>query len=165
MLGRDGVGAHLEAGDAFAFGDALVVGYGPRTEELALKHLATELDVRVWRDGTEWHQRYTDAKPGPLEEIGPTTKRGTAITFWADPAFFETTTYSFDTISRRLQEMAFLNKGLKIVLRDERPGQGKAETGLAGETSVAEEAPAPGTKATAARTTVTTRRERFMAQA
>ena len=47
MVGRDGVGPHLEAGDAFAFGDALVVGYGPRTEELALKHLATELGVRV----------------------------------------------------------------------------------------------------------------------
>jgi N-dimethylarginine dimethylaminohydrolase len=46
-VGRDGVGPHFEAGDAFAFGDALVVGYGPRTEELALKHLATELDVRV----------------------------------------------------------------------------------------------------------------------
>jgi N-dimethylarginine dimethylaminohydrolase len=46
-VGREGVGAHLEAGDAFAFGDALVVGYGPRTEELALKHLATDLDVRV----------------------------------------------------------------------------------------------------------------------
>jgi N-dimethylarginine dimethylaminohydrolase len=46
-VGRDGIGAHLEAGDAFAFGDALVVGHGPRTEELALKHLATELDVRV----------------------------------------------------------------------------------------------------------------------
>ncbi len=46
-VGRDGVGAHLEAGDAFAFGDALVVGYGPRTEELALKHLAIDLGVRV----------------------------------------------------------------------------------------------------------------------
>ena len=46
-VGRDGVGAHLEAGDAFAFGDALVVGYGPRTEELGLKHLATDLDIRV----------------------------------------------------------------------------------------------------------------------
>ncbi len=46
-VGRDGVGPHLEAGDAFAYGDALVVGYGPRTEELALKHLAIELDVRV----------------------------------------------------------------------------------------------------------------------
>jgi N-dimethylarginine dimethylaminohydrolase len=46
-VGRDGVGAHLEAGDAFAFGDGLVVGYGPRTERLALKHLAVGLDVRV----------------------------------------------------------------------------------------------------------------------
>jgi N-dimethylarginine dimethylaminohydrolase len=46
-VGRDGVGAHLEAGDAFAWGDALVVGFGPRTEELALKYLATDLDVRV----------------------------------------------------------------------------------------------------------------------
>lgn len=46
-VGRDGVGAHLEAGDAFAFGDALVVGHGPRTEELALKHLAADLGVRV----------------------------------------------------------------------------------------------------------------------
>ena len=45
--------------------------------------LSTRLDVRVWRDGTEWHQRYTDAKPGPLEEIGPTKKRGTAVTFWS----------------------------------------------------------------------------------
>jgi len=46
-VGRDGVGAHLEAGDVFAWGDALVAGYGPRTEELALKHLATDLEVRV----------------------------------------------------------------------------------------------------------------------
>jgi len=46
-VGREGVGAHFEAGDAFAFGDALVVGYGPRTEELALKHLAGDLGVRV----------------------------------------------------------------------------------------------------------------------
>jgi N-dimethylarginine dimethylaminohydrolase len=46
-VGRDGVGAHLEAGDVFAWGDGLVAGYGPRTEELALKHLATDLDVRV----------------------------------------------------------------------------------------------------------------------
>jgi N-dimethylarginine dimethylaminohydrolase len=46
-VGREGVGAHFEAGDAFAFGDALIVGYGPRTEELALKHLAVDLGVRV----------------------------------------------------------------------------------------------------------------------
>ncbi len=46
-VGRDGVGAHLEAGDVFAWGDSLVAGYGPRTEELALKHLAVDLGVRV----------------------------------------------------------------------------------------------------------------------
>ena len=46
-VGRDGVGAHFEAGDAFAWGDGLVVGYGPRTEQLGLKHLAMDLDVRV----------------------------------------------------------------------------------------------------------------------
>jgi len=46
-VGRDGIGAHFEAGDAFAFGDALVVGYGPRTEELGLKHLAVDLGIRV----------------------------------------------------------------------------------------------------------------------
>ncbi len=106
--------------------------------------LSSALDVTIWTNGTQWHQHYTEAKPGTLEEVGPTDKRGTAITFWADPAIFETTTYSFDTISRRLQEMAFLNKGLTIVLRDERPGQGKADTGLAEETSIVEEAPAPG---------------------
>ena len=53
------------------------------------------------------------------------------MTFWADPAIFETTTYSFETISRRVQEMAFLNKGLTIVLRDERPE--KAAVADAGE--------------------------------
>ncbi|MGY1601982.1 DNA topoisomerase (ATP-hydrolyzing) subunit B [Geodermatophilus sp. SYSU D00815] len=111
--------------------------------------LSTRLDVRVWTHGTEWHQVYDYAKPGPLEEVGPTKKRGTAITFWADGDIFETTSYSFDTISRRLQEMAFLNKGLKIVLRDERPGQGKAETGVADETSVAVEAPDPAAEAQA----------------
>ncbi|MGY1848068.1 DNA topoisomerase (ATP-hydrolyzing) subunit B [Blastococcus sp. SYSU DS1021] len=101
--------------------------------------LSTRLDVRVWTHGKEWFQEYAEAKPGPLQEIGPTKKRGTAITFWADPTIFETTTYSFDTISRRLQEMAFLNKGLTIVVRDERPGHGKAETGI-GEESLAEAA-------------------------
>jgi len=105
--------------------------------------LSTALDVRIWRDGTEWHQSYDMAKPGPLEEVGPTDKRGTSITFWADGGIFETTTYSFDTINRRLQEMAFLNKGLTIVLRDERPGHGKVDTGV-GEDSLAEAAAPAG---------------------
>ncbi|MPR00124.1 DNA topoisomerase (ATP-hydrolyzing) subunit B [Modestobacter sp. I12A-02628] len=93
--------------------------------------LSTRLDVSVWTNGREWAQHYDYAKPQPLREIGPTDKRGTKITFYADDSIFETTHYSFDTISRRLQEMAFLNKGLTIVLRDERPGQAKGDTGLA----------------------------------
>jgi DNA gyrase subunit B len=108
--------------------------------------LSKNLDVRIWRDGTEWHQRYDLAKPGPLEKVGPTKKRGTQITFWADGDIFETTTYSFETISRRLQEMAFLNKGLTIVLRDERPGHSKVDTGMAEEISLAEAAPEAGTE-------------------
>jgi len=106
--------------------------------------LSKKLDVRIWRDGTEWRQSYDMAKPGPLEKVGPTKKQGTEITFWADGDIFETTNYSFDTISRRLQEMAFLNKGLTIVLRDERPGHSKAETGMAEEITLAEAPPQPG---------------------
>ncbi|QXG74342.1 DNA topoisomerase (ATP-hydrolyzing) subunit B [Modestobacter sp. L9-4] len=104
--------------------------------------LSTELDVTIWTKGSEWHQHYDLAKPGTLTEVGPTDKRGTAITFWADGSIFETTHFSYDTIARRLQEMAFLNKGLKIVLRDERPGQGKAETGIGEESLVEHAAPA-----------------------
>ncbi|RBY92635.1 DNA topoisomerase (ATP-hydrolyzing) subunit B [Blastococcus sp. TF02A-30] len=110
--------------------------------------LSTRLEVDIWTDGTEWHQEYTEAKPGPLQKVGPTDKRGTRITFWADGGIFETTNYSFETINRRLQEMAFLNAGLTIILRDERPGQGKAETGL-GEESVALEATDPAAEAQA----------------
>ncbi|GHE09641.1 DNA topoisomerase (ATP-hydrolyzing) subunit B [Klenkia taihuensis] len=90
--------------------------------------LSTSLDVEIWRDGTEYAQHYTETVPGELRTIGSTKKRGTAITFWADPAIFETTTYSFETIRRRLQEMAFLNKGLTIVLRDERRSTAVAES-------------------------------------
>jgi DNA gyrase subunit B len=85
--------------------------------------LSHRLDVEIDRDGYHWSQPYLNAKPAaPLTQGGKTRRRGTTVTFWADPTIFETTTYSFETISRRLQEMAFLNKGLTIVLRDEREG-------------------------------------------
>ena len=83
----------------------------------------------------------TSAKPGAAGEGRPDEEARHPITFWADADIFETTTYSFETISRRLQEMAFLNKGLTIVLRDERPGHSKVETGMAEEISLAEAAP------------------------
>jgi len=83
--------------------------------------LSTRLTVDVKRHDTLYRQEYIAAKPGPLVEVGPAKGTGTKLTFWADPDVFETTEYKFETIARRLQEMAFLNKGLTIKLRDERP--------------------------------------------
>ena len=82
--------------------------------------LSAALDVEVHRDGKIWTQHYDHSVPGKLTEHGRTKKTGTTTTFWADPNIFETTHYNTETISRRLQEMAFLNKGLTMVLRDER---------------------------------------------
>ncbi|WP_029136616.1 DNA topoisomerase (ATP-hydrolyzing) subunit B [Nakamurella lactea] len=83
--------------------------------------LSTRLVVDINRDGNHYRQNYDNAVPGPLEIVGSSTGTGTTITFWADPNVFETVEYNLETISRRLQEMAFLNKGLTMVLRDERP--------------------------------------------
>jgi DNA gyrase subunit B len=84
--------------------------------------LSSRIDLSVWRDGFEWFQPYVDQRPAEaLRKVGESAKHGTTLTFWADEAIFETTEYDFETIRRRLQEMAFLNRGLTIVLRDERP--------------------------------------------
>lgn len=82
--------------------------------------LSTRLDVDINVDGFEWHQTYTDSKPGELMKGDATKATGTTVSFWADPEIFETTRYNFETVARRLQEMAFLNKGLTITLTDER---------------------------------------------
>jgi DNA gyrase subunit B len=90
--------------------------------------LSTALDVEIHRDGKVWRQHYARSVPGPLRKGEDTKRTGSTVTFWADPDIFETTTYNIETIRRRLQEMAFLNKGLTIVLRDERNGDnGQAE--------------------------------------
>ncbi|WP_163512677.1 DNA topoisomerase (ATP-hydrolyzing) subunit B [Fodinicola acaciae] len=84
--------------------------------------LSTRLEALIKKDGYTWFQPYAEHKPtAPLVKGEPTEEQGTTITFWADPSIFETVEYSFETISRRLQEMAFLNRGLTMVLRDERP--------------------------------------------
>ena len=83
--------------------------------------LSHRLEVDIERDGFRWTQPYVDQKPAePLKKGEPSSKTGTQVTFWADPSIFETTKYDFETIRRRIQEYAFLNKGLTIVLRDER---------------------------------------------
>jgi DNA gyrase subunit B len=84
--------------------------------------LSARLDVEIRRDGFVWRQRYERSHPAtPLSRDEPTGETGTTITFWPDQAIFETTEWDWETLSRRLQEMAFLNRGLEINLVDERP--------------------------------------------
>src|SRR3974390_1862380 len=89
--------------------------------------LSDWLDLEIWRDGEVWEQSYEKGIPtSKLKSSGKTRKTGTKVTFHPDPSIFSATAYSFDTLSQRLRELAFLNKGLKIMLDDERSGK-KAE--------------------------------------
>jgi DNA gyrase subunit B len=84
--------------------------------------LSTRLEVEVFKDGHVWRQSYEYSVPtAPLLRGESTDRTGTIITFWPDGGIFETTEWNFETLSRRLQEMAFLNRGLSITLADERP--------------------------------------------
>ncbi|MEO6205766.1 MAG: DNA topoisomerase (ATP-hydrolyzing) subunit B [Mycobacteriales bacterium] len=89
--------------------------------------LSTRLEVEIRRDGRRWTQTYEHSVPTPLVQADETDETGTTLTFWADPIIFtESTTFHRETLHRRIQEMAFLNKGLSITLRDERV-EGDAE--------------------------------------
>jgi len=84
--------------------------------------LSARLEVEIRKDGHVWRQCYAFSEPtGPLAKGERTDDTGTIITFWPDADIFETTSWSFETLSRRLQEMAFLNRGLAISLTDQRP--------------------------------------------
>src|ERR1700719_4459012 len=83
--------------------------------------LSDELELEIQRDGAVWEQSYEKGKPtSKLKQTGKTRKTGTKVTFHPDPSIFEKTTFSYDTLATRLREYAFLNKGLKITLNDER---------------------------------------------
>jgi len=83
--------------------------------------LSARLDVEVRRDGYVWSQSYQRGDPaGPLVRGAPSQETGTTITFWPDPQIFEATEWSFETLSRRMQEMAFLNRNLAITITDQR---------------------------------------------
>ena len=82
--------------------------------------LSTRVEADIKRSGKHWYQNFTNAIPDELVEGDNARGTGTTIRFWPDPEIFETVEFNYDTIARRLQEMAFLNKGLTIVLRDER---------------------------------------------
>ena len=83
--------------------------------------LSEELDLEIWRDGLTWEQTYSKGEPtSKLKKAGATKKRGTRVHFLPDRSIFTATEYNFDTLSQRLRELAFLNRGLTITLTDER---------------------------------------------
>jgi DNA gyrase subunit B len=87
--------------------------------------LSEWLDLEIRRGGSTWTQRYEKGgvPAGPLAPGDKTAKHGTIIRFKPDATIFEVTEFSFDTLSNRLRELAFLNRGLKIVIEDERDGR------------------------------------------
>src|SRR5712692_5427995 len=90
--------------------------------------LSHELDLEIWRDGFTWEQTYSKGEPtSKLKKAGATKKRGTKIKFLPDKSIFTATEFNFDTLAQRLRELAFLNKGLKITLTDERESSSKKE--------------------------------------
>ena len=90
--------------------------------------LSVRLTVEIRKEGFVWRQTYSVGDPvTPLERGEATEETGSIITFWPDDSIFETTTWVFETLSRRLQEMAFLNRGLSINLTDRRPQEGELE--------------------------------------
>ncbi len=89
--------------------------------------LSETLRLEIWRDGKTHEQEYERGIPvAPLKQTGTTTKRGTKITFKPDPDIFEVTDYSFEKLSERLREKAFLNKGIRIIIKDEREEEEKS---------------------------------------
>ncbi|MGA8027822.1 MAG: DNA topoisomerase (ATP-hydrolyzing) subunit B [Bryobacteraceae bacterium] len=83
--------------------------------------LAETLHVEIWREKSTWEQDYERGIPkAPLARTGRSNKTGTKITFRPDPTIMDATEFNFDTLAQRLRQLAFLNKGLKITLTDER---------------------------------------------
>jgi DNA gyrase subunit B len=88
--------------------------------------LSEWLEVEIHRDGKIWRQKYgRGRKQGELKASGATDRTGTEVRFKPDPEVFTELEYDFDTLATRLRELAFLNRGVKITLEDERPGQEK----------------------------------------
>jgi DNA gyrase subunit B len=112
----------LHAGGKFGDGGYAVSGGLHGVGVSVVNALSSDLTVLVKRDGFEWTQSYKLGVPtAQLKKGSATSETGTQVTFWPSKEIFETTDFSFEILSTRFREMAFLNKGLKITLRDERP--------------------------------------------
>ncbi|GAB3791970.1 DNA topoisomerase (ATP-hydrolyzing) subunit B [Nocardioides ungokensis] len=115
----------LHAGGKFGGGGYKVSGGLHGVGVSVVNALSSHLIVEVKNRGHLWRQSFTIGVPdGDLEQVRPMEpdeRTGTTVTYWASPEIFETTEYSLETITSRFREYAFLNKGLEIVVRDERP--------------------------------------------
>ncbi|WP_327176819.1 DNA topoisomerase (ATP-hydrolyzing) subunit B [Streptomyces sp. NBC_01335] len=134
----------LHAGGKFGGGGYAVSGGLHGVGVSVVNALSTRVAVEVKTDGYRWTQDYKLGVPtAPLAKHEATEETGTSVSFWADGDIFDTTEYSFETLARRFQEMAFLNKGLTLKLTDERESA-KATVGAdeAEATATAEEPPA-----------------------
>jgi DNA gyrase subunit B len=111
----------LHAGGKFGGGGYAVSGGLHGVGVSVVNALSKKVDVEVRLGGSIYTQSYKLGVPtAPLKKGGKTEVTGTSVTFWADGDIFETTIYDFETLSRRFQEMAFLNRGLTLTLTDER---------------------------------------------
>lgn len=114
----------LHAGGKFGDGGYSVSGGLHGVGISVVNALSSDLAVEVDRDGFKWYQEYKLGVPvAPVRKGDATTLRGTTVTFWPSEEIFETTDFSFETLSTRFREMAFLNKGLILTLKDLRPGR------------------------------------------
>ncbi|MCI6019726.1 MAG: DNA topoisomerase (ATP-hydrolyzing) subunit B [Clostridiales bacterium] len=117
----------LHAGGKFGGGGYKVSGGLHGVGASVVNALSEWLEVTVYKDGKKYFQRYERGKVmNDLEVIGDTERRGTKVTFLPDAEIFEETVYDFNILKDRLREMAFLTKGIKIMLIDDRPEE-KAE--------------------------------------
>ena len=119
----------LHAGGKFGGGGYKVSGGLHGVGASVVNALSTHMEVEIKRNGKIYKQCYEKGKTvSKLEVIGESRKTGSKTTFWPDPEIFETTVFDFDVLEHRLREMAFLNKGIKIIFKDEREGKKRSET-------------------------------------
>ena len=121
----------LHAGGKFEQGAYTVSGGLHGVGISVVNALSEWLELEIWQDGQVFEQRYERGKPGaPLKDTGITKRRGTKVRFRPDGQVFETLEVSFDVLAQRLRELAFLNKGLSITLKDERKEPAKEQVFL-----------------------------------
>lgn len=118
----------LHAGGKFEEGAYKVSGGLHGVGISVVNALSERLELEIWQNGNVYEQEYERGKPlAPLTVTGKTKKRGTKVVFKTDSQIFETVEFSFDVLAQRLRELAFLNKGLEISLKDERAGKEKEQ--------------------------------------